>query len=265
MKTFKYYLKIAFLLFAQDLKGQMQFRSDFWFSQLAMILSAATWYFSFWALFHAIPSLVGWNFHELTFVFAISVSAFALQDIFCTRLWSLSQELIEGTFITNYFKPLNMLFGFLSGRFGFFSFSRLLFGLVTLVYSIIKLKLHLSIFKIALLVLSIISASLVMNSLMLVTACMAFWTLSNALVLHFTMRFGDYAKYPITIFNRFFRFLFTYIVPIGFVAFYPAQLFLRPEKANLLVYLSPGIGIVCFLLAYQVWRIGVNSYSGTGT
>ena len=40
-----------------------------------------------------------------------------------------------------------------------------------------------------------------------------------------------------------FRFTFTYIIPIGFVAFYPSQLFLRPNEATPLIYFSPLIGI----------------------
>jgi ABC-2 type transport system permease protein len=64
---------------------------------------------------------------------------------------------------------------------------------------------------------------------------------------------------------RFFRFVFTYVIPIGFVAFYPAQLFLRPEDVSPLVYISPLIGIGFFALAYIVWHRGVNSYTGTGS
>ena len=62
-----------------------------------------------------------------------------------------------------------------------------------------------------------------------------------------------------------FRFAFTYIIPIGFVAFYPSQLFLRPEEVFPLIYFSPIIGIGLFALTYWIWTKGVNSYTGTGS
>lgn len=60
------------------------------------------------------------------------------------------------------------------------------------------------------------------------------------------------------------RFAFTYIIPIGFVAFYPSQLFLRPEDVSPLIYFSPIVGIGLFALTYWIWTKGVNSYTGTG-
>lgn len=62
-----------------------------------------------------------------------------------------------------------------------------------------------------------------------------------------------------------FRFAFTYVIPIGFVAFYPTQLFLRLEEVSPLIYFSPIIGIGLFALTYWIWTKGVNSYTGTGS
>ena len=40
-----------------------------------------------------------------------------------------------------------------------------------------------------------------------------------------------------------FRFAFTYIIPIEFMAFYPLRLFLRAERMSSLAYFAPIIGI----------------------
>jgi len=54
-------------------------------------------------------------------------------------------------------------------------------------------------------------------------------------------------------------------MPIGYIAFYPSQIFLRPSEEALLVYLSPVMGIGMFALSYWVWNRGVNYYTGTGS
>jgi ABC-2 type transport system permease protein len=62
-----------------------------------------------------------------------------------------------------------------------------------------------------------------------------------------------------------FRFAFTFIIPIGFVAFYLSQLFVRPGEVSLWIYFSPIIGIGLFAITYWIWTMGVNSYTGTGS
>ncbi len=75
----------------------------------------------------------------------------------------------------------------------------------------------------------------------------------------------EFAPYPMNIFDGVFRFAFTYVLPIGFIAFYPSQLFLHPHEVSPLVYLSPVVGLGSFGLAYWIWMLGVNSYTGTGS
>jgi ABC-2 type transport system permease protein len=84
-------------------------------------------------------------------------------------------------------------------------------------------------------------------------------------VLGLAWKLREFSPYPMNIFDGAFRIAFTYIIPIGFIAFYPAQLFLRPEEVSPLVYFSPVIGLGLFALAYYLWTRGVNSYTGTGS
>ena len=75
----------------------------------------------------------------------------------------------------------------------------------------------------------------------------------------------DFAKYPITIFNSVFRFIFTFILPIAFIAYYPSLVILRPDEIPVLTWLSPVIGIIFFLLSVKFWMYGARKYNGTGS
>jgi hypothetical protein len=70
---------------------------------------------------------------------------------------------------------------------------------------------------------------------------------------------------PMTIFDTVIRFAFTCVIPIGFVAFHPSQIFLRPHDVSPLMYLSAGIGMGLFAVRYWIWTQGVNPYAGTGS
>ena len=62
-----------------------------------------------------------------------------------------------------------------------------------------------------------------------------------------------------------FRFAVTYLIPIGFVAFYLSQLFLRPEEVSPGIYFSLVVRLGLFTITYWIWTKGANSYTGTGS
>ena len=88
---------------------------------------------------------------------------------------------------------------------------------------------------------------------------------SGKIVLDLALRFKDYAKYPITIFSPVFRFIFSFIIPIAFIAFYPGLVVLRPDDVPLLSWISPLVGGVFFFLGYKFWMYGAAKYNGTGS
>lgn len=104
-----------------------------------------------------------------------------------------------------------------------------------------------------------------MIAIMNIAAATCFWITNSGIVMVFMFNFKDYARYPITIFNSIFRFIFTFIIPIAFIAYYPSLIFLRPDNVPLLTYLSPFIGIIFFYISYKVWITGAMQYSGTGS
>ena len=111
----------------------------------------------------------------------------------------------------------------------------------------------------------LVTASLIMIALQNAGAATCFWIQNSFYVLDLAFRFKDYAKYPITIFSPVFRFIFTFLIPIAFIAYYPSLVILRPEQVPLLSWLSPVVGIVFFWLSYKLWMYGASKYSGTGS
>jgi ABC-2 type transport system permease protein len=145
-------------------------------------------------------------------------------------------------------------------------FGQFALGLGITIYSATKIGVHWSLLKVLLFFVTLISSSLTLIAIVLAGTSLSFWIVNaNSLTLVFaTVR--DFGRYPLTIFKGFFRFLFTYLIPIGFIAFYPAQLLLRPvAEINIAAYFSPIVGLILFALAYAIWKKGVNIYSGTGT
>jgi ABC-2 type transport system permease protein len=260
-----FYARLYLLIVSQYVKARMQYRVDFWVSSVGILFQNFAGFGALWILFRSIPELQGWKYDELVFLYAFSVLSVTPAQIFFDNVWQLRYHVQQGTFIKYYFKPINMMFYYLSEMLDIKGFAQLAFALVLLATSSAGLGVHWTAGK-ALATLALLSSSsLIMVSFLIISSSTCFWIVNSFAVMSFFFRLRDYARYPITIFNGFFRFLFTFIVPIGFVAYYPSQLVLRPGDSGVLVYFTPLVGIAFFGIACLVWSRGVKSWSGTGS
>ncbi len=265
MQTLRYYLRIYFLIEAQYIKSKMQYRDDFLISSVGMFFSSLTTVGIFWVLFDTIPNLAGWNFDQLIFIYAFYLLATAPMQILFDHFWQLRFHVIQGSFLKYYFRPLNMMFYYTSEMFDIKGLTQLVLGVALLIYASYTLGISWGVVQILLLLVTLFSSALVTIAIMIIASCATFWIYNSFPVMDLAWRLREFSPYPMTIFDGVFRVLFTYIIPIGFIAFYPSQIFLEPEKISPVVYLSPLVGIGFFALAYWVWTKGVNSYTGTGS
>lgn len=264
-RSFLSYVKLYFMMISQDFKSKMQYRADFLVSTLAMLLINISGLISFWLIFNSIPMIKGFSYNELLFMYGFSLIAFTPMQLFFDNLWQLWTYTENGDFIKYCFKPINIFFYYIAETFDAKGLGQLAFGLITLVYAWAKLAIPVTFFNIAMLIFTLIGAGLVLIGIMTLAASASFITLQGASVMIFVNRFKDYAMYPTTIFNTLFKFIFTFIIPIGFIAFYPVLFFLRPSSHAILAFFSPLVGIILFYIAYKVWMLGAKRYSGTGS
>ena len=265
MRTLARYARLYFIIEAQYIKARMQYRADFIISSIGMFFTSLATLAVFWVLFKSIPDLAGWTFMEMVFIYAFYMIAISPMQILFDQIWWLRYDVQQGTFLKYYFRPLNMMFYYMSERFDLKGITQLVLGIGLLIYASLQLSLFWSPLKLILLVITLFSAALVLIAIVVLASCATFWVVNSFPVLNLAWKLREFAPYPMSIFDGAFRFTFTFILPIGFVAFYPSQLFLRPQEVSPLIYFSPLVGIGLFALTYWVWTLGVNHYTGTGS
>ena len=265
MKKIGFYLRIYRKILAQDLKSKMSYRADFIISTIGMIFTNIAGFVSFWILFKNFPSIDGWGYYEILFLYGFSLISLTPVQCFFDNNWSLRNYVYTGDFIKYCFRPINLFFYYQSEVFDVKGLGQLAFGVGTLAYSWIKLGLGFSPLMLLQVIVFLITASLVMIALQNAAAATCFWIVNSFYILDLTLKFKDYAKYPVTIFSPVFRFIFTFLMPIAFIAYYPSLVILRPDVVPLLSWLSPIFGIVFFFLSYKLWMFGAMKYSGTGS
>lgn len=265
MRKIGFYLRIYRKILAQDLKSKMSYRADFIISTIGMIFTNIAGFVSFWILFKNFSSIDGWGYYEILFLYGFSLISLTPVQCLFDNNWSLRNYVYSGDFIKYCFRPINLFFYYQSEVFDVKGLGQLAFGVGTLAYSWIKLGLGFSPLMLLKVIVFLITASLVMIALQNAAAATCFWIVNSFYILDLTLKFKDYAKYPVTIFSPVFRFIFTFLMPIAFIAYYPSLVILRPDVVPLLSWLSPIFGIVFFFLSYKLWMFGAMKYSGTGS
>lgn len=265
MTTIRRYARLYRLLAAQYLKARMSYRADFLVSFVFMLLWFLPSFFSVVVLFANIRSLAGWSLEELVFVFGFYMVAMVPNGVFFQNVWQLPWKVRNGDFIKYYFRPLNMMFYYMSETIDIMSLNGFPIGLALMAWSSVKLGLVWTAARVGLTLVLLASASLVVCAIMVASASTAFWLTNAHSFLNLASRFRENARYPMTIFNGALRFAFSVALPIGFMAFYPSQLILRPAEAGPVPWLTPVAGLASFGVACLVWSRGARKWSGTGT
>lgn len=264
-RTFGFYFRIYCKILAQDLKSKMSYRADFIISTIGMIFTNIAGFISFWILFRNFPSINGWSYHEMLFLYGFSLISLTPVQCLFDNNWNLRYQVMSGDFIKYCFRPINLFFYFQSEVFDIKGLGQLAFGIGTLVYAWTKIGLAFTPLILLKLIVFLITASLIMVAMQNAAAAACFWIENSFYILDLATRLKDYARYPITIFSPVFRFIFTFLLPIAFIAYYPSLVILRPDEIPILSWLSPLIGIVFFWASYKIWMRGAMQYSGTGS
>lgn len=257
-------LYICIKIWKQELKSKMSYRTDFIVSLLCTFISNICGILFWKVLFLNISEINGWSYEQLLFIYGFSLVSNSIVVIFFDNGWNLQRDVYSGDFIRYCIRPINSFLYFFSESFGIGGIGQLILGIIIMINTIGTLIIKISFLMIILLIFYLLSASLFMIALQNIASASCFWLINSGIVVLFVNDFKDFAKYPITIFNKLFRFVFTFIIPIAFMSYYPSSVFLT-DKPHIFAYLTPLFGITFFLFSYKIWILGAKNYSGTGT
>lgn len=265
MSKMIFYLKIYFMILKQDLKSRMSYRTDFLISIAGMIFTNISGVITFWVVFENFQDIAGYNYYEILFLYGFLLISLTPSQCMLENNWNLQGYLYSGDFIKYSFRPLNIMFYYISETFDVKGIGQFICGIIILVYSWGKLGIPCSLFMVFRCFAGILTASVIMMAILIIAAASCFWTINSSFVMIFAYRLRDYARYPVTIYKPFFKVLFTFIIPLGFATYYPSLFILEYNDVPLLTIISPLISILWLFIGYKLWMYGAKKYVGTGS
>lgn len=265
MNAVKRYLELYWLFLKQRFKILLEYRMNFLIGASSTVAEQAGGLLTIWVVMSQIPNLQGWSLYQVMFIYGMVVLAKSINHMFADNLWVIGQQYIRsGGFDRFLVRPINPLFHLLADRFCHDGIGNFLVGLSLVVISIRALGIVVTPLLALYLVIAVLSGGIIFIALNLITCTSAFWIIESVPVTRMVFEMHEFAKFPLTIYQRSIGLLLTWVIPYGFASFYPAA-FLMGKDVGIYTWLGPLVAAVLLLIAYRVWLFGLLHYAGTGS
>lgn len=214
-------------------------------------------------------TIAGWGYAELAVLYGVSVISHGLCVVFFIQSWYVGYYVIDGDFDRYMLRPMNVLYQFLFTGFNPIGLTDLIPGICVFIYGCIKVNFAWNFGNIINVLIILIGATLIRSAVYLMIGCSAFWTKSvNSYNGYVQELFSKTTTYPLSIFPESFQFVLTYLLPIGWVSFYPvAELLGVPNGRftwNGAVWATLAAGLLIFTVAAWIFKRGMRRYESAG-
>lgn len=252
------YLKVHF-------KSELQYKVSFILSFISQFIVFYGYYFTIVCIFDKFDNIKGFTKYEVLLTFGIIQFGFSFCESFFRGIDQFDDLIIRGDFDKLLIRPRGIMTQVFCEQVSFIKMARLLQSLVILILAIIKVDIIWNTYKVITLILMIVSSILIFLGIFILSAAYCFFTVKGLEVRNvFTDGGKHMAQYPIGIFKKGFVFIFTYIIPFGFVNYYPL-LYLLDKTNNKLFIISPLITLLYLIPCILIFYKGVKKYSSTGS
>lgn len=251
------------------IRAQLQYRTSFALDVVGTFLISFLDFVAILIIFTNVPQLGSWTVAEVALLYGIATLAFALTDLVIGHLDLFPQTIRDGTFDLVLVRPRGTLFQVLSADFQIRRLGKISQAVLVLGIALVSLPIDWSVERVLVLAGAIATGVLIFIAIWITVICIAFWTVEGREAANaFTYGGVTLAQYPIDIYDRWLRRFLAYIVPVAFVAYFPALFILgKPDPLGFptwMSFVSPIVGAAAALAAGAAWRFGVRHYQSAG-
>lgn len=211
----------------------------------------------------------GWNYGQLAVLYGLSVISHALSMIFFVQGWFMGHYVIEGEFDRFLTRPLSVLYQFFFTQINVFGITDLIPGILVFAYGCYRIGFSWSVSNVILLLALLVGATLIRGGIYILLGTTSFFTRSVNDFGQYTQEiFDKTTMYPISMYPESLQFILTYIIPIGWVSFYPVSGMLgigrQTTEFSGITGITLVIGVVVMIIAGLFFNYGLKSYESAG-
>ena len=265
MRILRLYLALA----SAGLRAQLQYRANCITLITMGLIWQGTGFVFIWIILSQFQKLEGWVLGEIAFLYGLRLIVHACSMLFFGIFHRVELLIRRGMFDRFLSSPVHPLLFVMTYQFPIAACGDLLGGALIFAAATTRVNIAWSPFALIYLVLAIIGGCLVETAVKLAASSLSFRTLSSFFLVSFfddTMSLAG--NYPLTIYGSAIRFLFTFVLPVAFLAYFPAAILLHHtgelSVSPFFALLSPIIGIILFILSCLLFQSELRHYQSSG-
>ncbi len=258
-------MKLFFNYMSVQLKIRMQYKVSFILSLISQLLHLIIELVVLDTLFDKFELFTEYNKYELYINFSIIYLCYSLAQFLGRGFDKMSNLISNGSFDLLLVRPRNILLQIAGTDINFDKISRLVASIIMIVYSINMIDCKFNFIRIFTLFSIIIGGFILFLSLFIIGASMCFKTIQGIeLVNIFTDGIRDLSRYPITIYNKIVKIIFTFIIPLTLINYYPLE-YVYGRTNNMLYLILPYIAWLFIIPALLIFKTGLKAYKSSGS
>lgn len=268
-RTVRDFITTYFVYIKTFLKSRAEYKVSFVLGMLSNFYCYFITYMSYWVLVNGVDTIEGWDFSDMSILYGMSLLTYSVSG---TLLWysaySLEDLIISGQLDIMLLRPQGMIRQMMFRRFGDTFLGQIVVTVIFLAVAFASRTELLNVQTMIYLLLAIIGGIFMQTGSMILFGAFSFWTMkSGALIdlLFYDLR--NMTNYPLALYPKALRIFLTFVLPWAFINYYPT-LFITGKNGTVyetvLGMIAPLVGVLWFLLAMVVFRLGLKHYTGAG-
>jgi ABC-2 type transport system permease protein len=253
-----------------NLLTMIEYRANFfmWFG--FTIVYHATAIAALWVTLNQFPSMNGWDFRQMAFLYALWMMGHGFHNTFFFTVGDVPTMIQEGRFDRFLVRPLDPLFQAMTVPQQVWP-DELILAICFFCVATAFVGVRVDLAFVAYVPLVVVGGALIDFGIQLAIATAAFWVIRIDSLRWIVMSLEqDFTRYPISIYSRAVRLFLAFVFPFAFMNYFPATFLLHKADGALSLapwvgLLTPVVGAAWLSLSYAFWRIGIDRYQGTGS
>jgi ABC-2 type transport system permease protein len=269
-QRFAHTVRVARKVSALNLRARMEYRGDFVISVFfGIIWQTSTLMFASVLLTRFKGGLGNFPGSGVLLIIGMRLLSHGLYVLCFSNLGYLPLLVDEGRMEGYFLRPISIFTQLLLSQFNVNAIGDIAVGATTLGFAVVLIHIHWAIGTIVYLGVAVIGGLLVEGALQLMLACLLLRSPgSRVLGSWIDELMSTFGNYPLSILPKVVVGLFTFLLPLAFVAYFPAEVILgiAPKHGvmSIVTRWSPLAGLLLFMLAKRVWAYSLRHYHSAG-
>lgn len=218
-------------------------------------------------IFGYINDIAGWNYYEVLIIIGSVMIIEGLLWLFGARIGELGQRIKKGTLDGLIIRPTDTQFLISFWQCDHEDIPRIVIGVSLVCYGLLNLDLSIReiFFNLPFYLILLVNATVITYSLNIMLKTLFFWTITDYSMHSVLEAFSQIIRYPTDLFQNFFlRSIFTFLIPLAFMATIPAKVLARGFDWKLVLG-SCVVTIIFFTLARKFWLYALKRYQSASS